>query len=138
MDLKRKILGVAMAAAMFVPAAAFAHDWGVHHHSASCTHGPMPAARPGGHYEVRTVQTWVDGRWVQDYVPERCVTRHKGRHGRRTVTSCTPAHYMKRWVDGHYENREEWVFVPDPVPSRAYPTGQVTVNGPYWQATARW
>lgn len=125
MDLKRSLISIALSAAMFAPAAALAddrydrsdrYDRNEHHHSNSCGH--MPAPPPGssqgdGRYEIRTVSQWVEGRYVREWVPEQCVTKEK-RHGwrHRVKTVCSPGYYTDRWIDGHYENVEQWVWVP--------------------------
>lgn len=121
MDLKRSLISIALSAAMFVPAAASAGDRfgrydGDHHHSNSCGHVPAPppgSSQGDGRYEIRTVSRWVEGRYVREWVPEQCVTREKhNRRHRRVKTVCTPGYYTDRWIDGHYENVEQWVWVP--------------------------
>lgn len=77
---------------------------------------PRPQHRPGGRYELRTVQRWVDGREDRVFVAERCWVKEKPgrRHGnrhRRTKTICEPAHYESRWVPGHYVSTQQWVWV---------------------------
>jgi hypothetical protein len=116
MDLKQSLLALAASASLIAPTAAFAdHDddrarWTEHRHSGSCRHSPMPAPPPGsvhsGRYEIRTVQKWVEGRSVREWVPESCV--HK-RHGR---VKCRGGYYVDRWLPGHYEQVEKWVWVP--------------------------
>lgn len=109
-------------------------------------HPAQPVARPGGHYELRTVQQWVEGRWVEDFVPESCRHIYKGRHHKYKKTVCEPARTVSRFEEGHYENVQQWVFVPAPRPApyrygnagyRTVPNGEITVNGGEWQASAR-
>lgn len=109
MNLKNAVISVAMMLSL-APAAAFAD----HVHSLSCDHDsqyrPMPQTyQQNGRYELRTVQKWVDGYWTQVQVPQQCVTR--GRWHQRT--KCWGGGYERRWVDGHYENAQEWVWVPN-------------------------
>jgi len=118
MDLKHSLLALAASAALIAPAVAFAdHDdndgrerWSEHRHTSACHHAPMPAPPPGsvrsGRYEIRTVQNWVGGRWVRDWVPQSCVQR---RHGK---VKCRDGYYVDRWLPGHYEQVEKWVWVP--------------------------
>lgn len=93
-----------------------------HVHGSSCQHAPQPppSSQASGRYEVRTVQQWVEGRWVRDYVPETCVS--KGRRGRKM--KCRGAHYVDRWVPGYYDNVQQWVWVPN--------------TRPGWQVSMRW
>jgi hypothetical protein len=118
MDLKHGILTLVTSVALIVPAAAFAdHDddrkeWREHRHTSSCHHPPMPAPPPGrvqpGRYEIRIVQNWVAGQWARDWVPQSCVNK---RHGR---VKCRGGYYVDRWVPGHYEQVEKWVWAPYP------------------------
>lgn len=111
------------AAALLVPTAALAdrdrdregwhaRDRYEHRHGPGCRHGPEPRRRAGGRYELRTVSTWVEGYHQRYWVPGRCWEERRGRHGHRTRTVCAPGRYEQRWVDGHYVEREEWVWVP--------------------------
>lgn len=81
----------------------------VHVHTGACRHGPQPTPpqQQQGRYELRTVQQWVPGRYEQVWVPEQC--HYKPRRG---VTKCRGGYYDQRWVEGHYENVEQWVWVP--------------------------
>jgi hypothetical protein len=81
----------------------------VHVHTGACRHGPRPTPpqHQQGRYELRTVQQWVAGRYEQVWVPEQC--HYKPRRG---VTKCRGGYYDQRWVDGHYQNVEQWVWVP--------------------------
>ncbi len=87
-----------------------------HHHGPGCGHAhynvpPAPPvdSRRHGRYELRTISQWVEGRWEQEWVPGRCVTKEK-RHG--TVTKCKDGRYERRWVPGYYEQLQQWVWVP--------------------------
>ena len=65
--------------------------------------------QPGGHYETRNVQVWVDGRWQQVYVAPVCTSRGRwGRHQR-----CTEGGYQNVWQEGHYETVQQQVWVQD-------------------------
>jgi hypothetical protein len=88
-----------------------------HRHDAHCH-----VQHRGGRYELQNVQRWVDGQYQQYWVEPRCrtVTRdrdHRHGHGRRwgrerTKTVCTEGYYATRFVPGHYETVQEWVWVP--------------------------
>lgn len=128
MDLKKSLLSILASAALVAPAAAFAeHDeWRdrdrdrhEHRHSEYCEHRPAPRDAHG-RYELRTISNWVEGRWVRDYVPGKCVQR--GRHGR---VKCREGHYVDRWVPGYYEETQQWVWVP-------------YVRRPGWQVSVRY
>ena len=115
MDLKHSLFTLLTGAALIAPAAAFAdHDddrewWVDHQHTSSCHHTPMPPPPPGvqpGRYEIRTLQQWVEGRWVRDWVPQSCEYKHHGR------VKCRGGYYVDRWLPGHYEQVEKWVWVP--------------------------
>ncbi|HZN95463.1 MAG TPA: hypothetical protein VFB81_22275 [Myxococcales bacterium] len=79
---------------------------------------PCPAEPPRGHrrhqgrYELRTVQQWVPARYQQVWVPQQCSVRERQR-GWWTQTGyvCVPGHYDQRWVAGHYETAQQWVWV---------------------------
>jgi hypothetical protein len=83
----------------------------VHVHGDSCRHGPAPLPPPQarGRYEMQTVSRWVEGGYEQVWVPEVCETRHR-RYKR--VTRCTGGYYEQRQLAGHYEQVQEWVWVP--------------------------
>ncbi len=85
---------------------------------------PRPPGRSGGRYELHTVSRWVDGHYVKDWVPERCheVRRRGPRHKRM---HCEGGYYTDRFVPGHYQQVEEWVWVPAP----RRPHWQVSVYG---------
>jgi hypothetical protein len=70
---------------------------------------PAPPSHQNGRYELRQVQKWVEGRYDQVWVAQDC------REGsRRYIKKCEPGRYEQRWVPGHYEQVEEWVWVPAP------------------------
>ncbi len=83
----------------------------VHVHTGGCDHGPQPQPPPRqrGHYELQTVQRWVEGYHTQVWVPEQC---HYKPH--RNVTKCRGGYYEQQWVPGRYETVQEWVWVPGP------------------------
>jgi len=80
-----------------------------------------PDHRPGGRYELRTVNQWIEGRHERTWVAEHCWEKERPgrRHGHRrnhhryhrTVTVCEPGHYESRWVPGYYQPVQQWVFV---------------------------
>ena len=72
---------------------------------------PAPPLHRHGRYEMRTVQTWVPGYSERVWVPEDC--RY---HPRRNRTRCRGGYYSEQWVEGHYEQRPEWVWVAPPAP----------------------
>ncbi len=97
----------------------------VHVHTGACRHGeqPRPPQNQQGRYELKIVQQWVPGRYEQVWVPEQC--HYKPRRG---VTKCRGGYYEQRWVEGRYENVEQWVWVPSRWQHRA--------SGPEWAAPA--
>lgn len=120
MNLKRYILSLAVGAGLLVPALALAdgdrherrhrdhrHDSHCGHHATPVPPQPPMTSQPTGRYELRTVQKWVDGHYVRDWVPETCV--YKGK--KRRKVKCTEGYYTDRFVPGHYQNVEEWVWV---------------------------
>jgi hypothetical protein len=80
-----------------------------HTHGSDCYHGAQPVAPQNqqGRYELRLVQQWVPGRYEQVWVPQDC--RYKPRWG---TTKCRGGYYDQRWVEGHYQTAEQWVWVP--------------------------
>lgn len=60
-----------------------------------------------GRWELQTVQRWVEGRMEQRWVEPVC-------YGRRHWRRCTEGGYQNVWVPGHYEDRQEWVWVAPP------------------------
>lgn len=109
----------------------------VHVHGPGCHHGPAPAPRPDGRYELRTTQRWVSGYQDRVWVPEVCRTKEK-RHMRKTV--CRGGYYETRYVEGHYEPVEEWVWVANPPRHHHHDDGADHGHGhrrPNIQVTAR-
>lgn len=154
----KRLSAIAAALALAVPVIAFADDDGDRDDHGNRgrqeryreydgrSHPAQPVTRPGGRYELRTVQQWVEGRWVEDHVPGSCRDSYRGGHHKDRMTGCTPARTVSRFEEGHYENVQQWVFVPAPRPApyrygnsgyRTVPNGQITVNGGEWQASAR-
>jgi hypothetical protein len=122
MNAPRTLLSLALAALCFAPAAAFADGRFGHRATSPQVHVPPPPpvdSRAHGRYELRPVSQWVEGHWMQSWVPEQCV-----RMGRRGRLKCTPAHHTRQWVPGHYQQVEQWVWVPHP--------------GPRFQVSMRW
>ncbi len=85
--------------------------------------GPRPTWAPQGRsfnegqYQLQTTQVWVPGQQQQVFVPGEC--RHFGRRHHR----CSPGSYQLVMTEGHYENRQEWVWVAntwDRRPPRQY------------------
>lgn len=128
MKTRNRIIGLILGAALFAPAAAFARDHGhrgdherrERHERYESRHDrydrhweyrdyrrvPPPPPNARGSYQWQTVSTWVDGGWDQQYVPAGCEIRpFTGRQ------RCWEAHYDRRWVPGHYENIQQWVWV---------------------------
>ncbi|MDY7225893.1 hypothetical protein [Hyalangium rubrum] len=68
---------------------------------------PSPPANQQGRYELKVVQKWVPARYEQVWVPQEC--KYKPR---RNTTKCEGGYYEQRQVPGHYEQVEEWVWVP--------------------------
>ncbi|MEW5742484.1 MAG: hypothetical protein AB1938_26435 [Myxococcota bacterium] len=134
--MKRTLSGLLLAAAMVGATAARADDCdlgGQYHAAAAITAQrpppPLIAPRQHGRYELRTVQRWVEGTSTQVWVEGRCVTKRHGRHGRFEHTRCLPGRYETVTTPGHYESRQEWVWVAYTPPIRYGATwndGQVT------------
>lgn len=72
--------------------------------------GRPPPGQPmnKGHYERRTTQEWVEGYYQNVWVPRTCAARPIFPFHVR----CVGGYYDQRWVPGHYEAREQWVWVP--------------------------
>lgn len=68
-----------------------------------------PTSNRSGRYELQMVTKWVAGRYEQVWVAEDCSDR-----SRRYIMKCQEGHYEQRWVPGHYEKVQEWVWVPAP------------------------
>lgn len=67
--------------------------------------GPRPAAvSQHGRWELRTTQQYVPGAVQQVYVPGRCSYRHHRQF-------CEAGRYVTQQLPGHYESRQEWVWV---------------------------
>lgn len=70
-----------------------------------------PAGQPGGRYEQRATQRWVQGAWTQVWVEGQCYEQ-RGHHHKFKPQFCTAGHYDNRWTPAHYETVSEWVWVP--------------------------
>jgi len=82
--------------------------------------------QPRGRYEIRRTRVWVPGRFVdvhrKVWIPGQFKTRrvahydHCGNVRYHTETYYVRGHYEtvceQKWVEGHYDIREERVFVP--------------------------
>lgn len=75
-----------------------------------------PPARADGRWELRTSQQWVPGAMTQVYVAGSCYG-----HGFRRV--CQPGRYVTQQLPGHYESRQEWVFIAYGYRSNEYGRG---------------
>ncbi|MCC6333693.1 MAG: hypothetical protein IT380_06870 [Myxococcales bacterium] len=137
--MKRTLLGLVLAAATMGATAARADDdcYGntpsSYHPAAAVTSQrpppPLIAPRQHGRYELRAVQRWVEGTTTQVWVEGRCVTKRHGRHGYAQHTRCLPGRYEAVTTPGHYEARQEWVWVAYSPPIRygaSWNNGQVT------------
>ena len=98
--MNRTLLGLAVMVAVAGATVARADD--------DC--GPMPTYAPQGEawnqggYQLQTTQTWVPGQQEQVWVPGQC-------HQRGFIQFCSPGSYQVVATGGHYENRQEWVWV---------------------------
>lgn len=125
MNWKLTLTSAALAFAALVPTAALADGphigvsvnfppVQVHAHTSNCHHGELPPAPPSGvpqqtgRYELQTVSHYVPGRYEEVVIPGVCHTRHK-RH--RTQTVCTHDRVERHWVEGRYEQVQQWVWV---------------------------
>lgn len=88
------------------------HGWHQGHTGANCDY--HRASAPGGEYsngsyELRSVQKWVPGSYVQVWVAQQCSHYQHGRRGHRCNNG---GYYTQQWQAGRYETVQEWVFVP--------------------------
>lgn len=113
-------LGLVAACMLVLPSLAFAdHEsrpgWvgrvgvSLHVHFPGCEHQATPGGVPStpGRYELQTVERWVPGYYTSNWIPGVC---HTSRHGR--LKHCRSGRYERRWVPGHVEASQEWVWVP--------------------------
>lgn len=134
MNWKTTLAAAALAVSALVPSIALADPHigvsvslppvGVHVHGSGCHHDDdLPPAPPSGvpqqsgRYELRAVSQWVPGYYEQVFVPGQCYTKQKKW---RTRTVCTEGHYEDRWVEGRYEQTQQWVWVEDARPQYGY------------------
>lgn len=68
---------------------------------------PAPPANQQGRYELKLVKKWIPARYEQAWIPQEC--KYKPR---RNQTKCVGGYYEQKLVPGHYEQVEEWVWVP--------------------------
>lgn len=77
--------------------------------------GPQPTYAPQGHnwntgsYQLQTTQVWVPGQTQQVWTAGTC-TQIRGPFG-GYIQSCSPGYYRTVVSAGHYENRQNWVWV---------------------------
>ena len=111
MNLRTKLIAAVFTLTALAPLAARADDcdYGVHE-ATSVT----PSS---GHYETRSVQTWVPGYYESVYVPI-CRTGWRGQ------TRCHSGYSQQVFRPGHYENTSQQVWVADtyyaPTPPPVY------------------
>lgn len=121
MSLPRMLLNLAVTLAVLAPSAALAGDF--HRRAVAVASTPVgfelrvgqPAPgipRNSGHYELRPVNRWVEGRYEEYYVAGRCEVRRHHRHPRHARRYCTEGYLAQRWVPGHYVQASEYVWVP--------------------------
>jgi hypothetical protein len=121
MNWKNALTSAALAVAVLAPAVALADGPHIgvtvsvppvqmHVHSSSCHHddAPPPPVQRTGRYELQTSSQWVPGRYEQVVIPGQCFTKHKRHH---TKTVCSQDRYENRWVEGYYQQVEQWVWV---------------------------
>jgi hypothetical protein len=123
MNWKMTLTSAALAMATLLPSAALADgpriSVGVNLPPVSITYrqGDLPPPPPQnvpqqtGRYELQTVSNYIPGRYEQVMVPGQCFTEYRGRHHRHARTVCTPDRYENRWVEGRYEQVQQWVWV---------------------------
>jgi hypothetical protein len=63
--------------------------------------------RGHGQYVLETQQQWVPGATTQVWVAGQC---HRVPFS--PIQACTPGHYETEQLPGHYENVQQWVWVP--------------------------
>lgn len=96
----------------------------VHVHDSSCHHDApppqgvpvvvnTPPPQPSGHYELRTVNQYVPGRYDQVWVPGSCIEKRHGRWGHKVKQICNAGYYSQRWIPERYEQIQKWVWVDD-------------------------
>ncbi|MFL5319646.1 MAG: hypothetical protein ACJ790_08300 [Myxococcaceae bacterium] len=105
-----------------------------------CDHEVTPVPPPGnsgyqqqapGHYELRTVNEFVPGRYDQVWVPASCTYQrwgHWGHHGRQV---CSPGYYTQQWIPGRYVETSKYVFVSDQPTYQYYGNGEQYSGGGY-------
>lgn len=140
--MNRTLLGLSLAVAMVSATAARADDFhgaapvGLQRRAPPPIPIVAPQQRNHGRYELRDVQRWVPATSTQVWVEGQCFQRRADHHGRahrhhRRIEPnfCTAGHYETVTTPGHYEARQEWVWVAYSPPIRYganWSTGQVT------------
>ncbi len=77
------------------------------------TYAPQPQSSNQGEYQLQTTQVWVPGQQQQVWVPGSCLQHH-------VFQVCTPGSYQMVATAGHYENRQDWVWVANSYQPRQY------------------
>ena len=107
--MKRTLIGLAVMAAMVGATAARADDCD----DDEPTYAPQGQSWNQGQYQLQTTQTWVPGQPQQIWVPGAC--RQYG-----SFQQCAPGSYQMVATEGHYENRQTWVWVASSYQPRPY------------------
>ncbi|MBK7864972.1 MAG: hypothetical protein IPJ65_41515 [Archangiaceae bacterium] len=81
--------------------------YGVGHQDPTFRQGELRSHRGPGAYQLQTTQRWVQGGTQQYWVNGFC---HRPPFS--PVRVCTAGHYETRQLPGHYENVQQWVWVP--------------------------
>jgi hypothetical protein len=78
-----------------------------YNHNGSSRRSPQPQAprNSQGRYELKRVQQFIPGHYEQAWVKQECRFIRSG-------DTCPAGYYEQRWVPGHYETVEQWVWVP--------------------------
>ena len=107
--MKTSYLSLAAAAALFAAPALADHDDCAPQRDDDNQDNQVQPAQPSfvtrddGHYELRTFQTWEEGRYQPVWVAGACFG------GRPQV--CQPGDYRQDWVPGHYAEAQQYVWV---------------------------
>ncbi len=120
MALKTGILSLSLGALLLGSTALAADTQAMHHASSPVAQDfrgpsrdndryrrPQPPSKSHGRYELKRVKKWVPGQYQQVWVANDC-----SNSSHRYIRQCEGGSYQRRWVPGHYEMVEEWVWVP--------------------------